>query len=158
MKNLTKNPIKKLLAVVTFVGVASTSAIAAPRTLANGAPAPGNTVAKGKPRVDRSARAIARARELLASALTEKQDAARALASAPRTLPNGAPACGNTGGKAPECTDEMAAGMYQARIDRTQRAEVAVQRAREQLHEVTRKVATAKQNRTYASYGDDDYS
>ncbi len=46
MKNLKRNPLKKLLAVATFVGAASSSAIAAPRTLANGAPACGNTFGK----------------------------------------------------------------------------------------------------------------
>jgi hypothetical protein len=142
MKNLTKHPIKKLLAVVTFIGAASTSVIAAPRTLANGAPAPGNTVAKGY--VDKqtvNVRRMDQAKKALAAALVEQKAAKAALASQPRTLPNGAPACGNTGGKAPECTAEMAQSMYEARIQRARAAETMVQVARKKLHEATREVA-----------------
>jgi hypothetical protein len=155
MKSLTRNPIKKLLAVVTFVGAASTSVAAAPRTLANGAPAPGNTVAKGYTKRTSAERQLENARAQLVVALAEEKDAKYWLTSQPRTLPDGSPACGNTGGKAPECTVGMAEGMYQARIQRAHTAEVAVERAQLRLHEATRKVA--QRNREVRS-DDDDYS
>lgn len=151
MRSLAKNPLEKLLAVVTLVGATSAGAIAAPRTLANGAPAPGNTVAKGERAPDRAARVLRNARAELVAAITAAKRARHQLASQPRTLPNGAPACGNVGTKAP-CTVERAKRLYEIRITRAREAEEAVARAREKVHEATRRFALAKQRM------DDDYS
>ncbi|MGE0398322.1 MAG: hypothetical protein AB7T06_16580 [Kofleriaceae bacterium] len=145
MKNLSRHPIKKLLAVVTFVGATSSAAIAAPRTLANGAPAPGNTVAKGYRQEPASlTRKMERARAALVAAITEEKLAKQQLIASPRTLPNGAPACGNTGGKAPPCTADIANELHEQRIARVREAEKAVKLARARLHEATRKVAMQK--------------
>jgi hypothetical protein len=155
-----KNPIKKLFAVVTFVGAASTSAIAAPRTLANGAPAPGNTVAKGgssadyKSPVERAERSLALAKRELTAALTEEREAINVLAAQPRSLPNGAPACGNTGGKAPKCTAEMADELFKQRMTQITNASASVMKARVRVHEATRTFATLSKTAT----PDDDYS
>ncbi len=157
MRNLTRNPIKKLLAVVAFVGAASTSVIAAPRTLANGAPAPGNTVAKGKdtPR-QRAARALADARARLLTALAEERELTRELAAQPRTLPNGAPACGNTLGKVQrECTPAIADKEFDERVERLRFASARVKQARSRVHEATQQLASAPR---YGRDLDDDYS
>lgn len=151
--------IYKLLAVVTFVGASATAASAAPRTLANGAPAPGNTVAKGKPRIKAhvaASRALDRAQRALVAALAEEKEAKHQLASQPRTLPNGAPACGNTGGKAPACTAERAEKLHEFRVDRARYAAAEVLRARQRVHEATRKLAIAKHDGGYADRYDDD--
>lgn len=155
MKSLTKNPIKKLLAVVTFVGAASTGAIAAPRTLANGAPAPGNTVAKGYTETPREIAAsnLDATKKALVMALAEEKVAKTALTAQPRTLPNGSPACGNAIVKV--CTAEMAESMYQGRIQRARTAELAVQRARVRVHEAMQKVALQRLGRNVV---EDDYS
>ncbi|MFN0250401.1 MAG: hypothetical protein ACKV2T_26210 [Kofleriaceae bacterium] len=121
-----KRRIYKLLAVVTFVGASTTSALAAPRTLANGAPAPGNTVAKGETRFERTESSLRAARGDLADALVAERTAAADLQAQPRTLANGAPACGNTGGKAPACTVERSDQLWKNRVERLVQAGVRV--------------------------------
>jgi hypothetical protein len=125
-----KQRILKLLAVVTFVGAATSPAVAAPRTLANGAPAPGNTVAK---LVDYSEETLPRIMTLLRSAqkeltaaLREEQVAATALQSEPRVLANGSPACGNAESNAAACTVERSDALWKARLQRLLQAGVAV--------------------------------
>jgi hypothetical protein len=140
--------IYKLLAVVTFVG-ASTSAIAAPRTLANGAPAPGNTVAKGETRLESAESNLRYARRDLAHALALEAEAAADLKAQPRVLASGAPACGNTGGKAPACTVERADRLWKDRVDRLVRAGVNV-RASQARH--------ASVKKEYVKRGGDDPS
>jgi len=137
-----KRRIYQLLAVVTFVGAASASA--APRTLANGAPAPGNTVAKGESYaspVKRAATALRSARTELAAALAEEKTAAAALAAEPRTLANGAPACGNTGGKSTTCTTERSDSEWKARVQRLVQAGVAVRAAQARVATLTKQRA-----------------
>jgi len=135
---MMNKPIQKLLAVMTFVGAASTSAIAAPRTLANGAPAPGNTVAKGgttySMKSERRAEAsLNQARRALAAAYTEEREAVAAITAEPRVLANGAPACGNTGGKPMVCTAEVADQWFAMRIQRVLQASELIDRARAQV-------------------------
>jgi hypothetical protein len=76
---MMKKPIHKLLAVA--LAMSASTAIAAPRTLANGAPAPGNTVAKGDIRWIHAHKAeteVAFARKELAAAIAEEKAAAAA--------------------------------------------------------------------------------
>jgi hypothetical protein len=144
-------PIGKLLAVAFTLS--ATTALATPRTLANGAPAPGNTVAKSKPAMidRRDERALETARVRLADAIREQVAAVHALAIQPRTLPDGSPACGNTVGKS-MCTAQTAEDYYQQRLARAHQAQIALEQARARLHEITRKVAM-EQRAT-----EDDYS
>lgn len=135
-----KKPIQKLLAVATFVGATATGAIAAPRTLANGAPAPGNTVAKGETysykqeTPERLAeRKVNDARRALGSAYTEERAAVAAIVERPRVRADGSPACGNTNGKPPPCDDKIADQYVTARIQRLVAAGRAIDRARTQL-------------------------
>jgi hypothetical protein len=137
---MKKNPIQKLLAVVTFVSAASTAAIAAPRTLANGAPAPGNTVAKGGSsyKVDKTERstqlALNAARRALSAAYTEEREAVALIAARPRMHANGAPACGNVNEKpVMECTDAVADNFVTERIKRVMLAGERVVEARRRL-------------------------
>lgn len=147
-----KIPSTKLLAVVAFASTASTSAIAAPRTLANGAPAPGNTVAKGdssysNTRHEKTAReALGRARTMLLVAYTEEREAVAALVARPRVLASGAPACGNAVSKPPsqECNAEMADQYMTWRIERLQRAGAQVESAR---------MVLASAEKRFAKYG-----
>ncbi|MFN0250402.1 MAG: hypothetical protein ACKV2T_26215 [Kofleriaceae bacterium] len=139
---MTKKPIQKLLAVITFVSAASTSAIAAPRTLANGAPAPGNTVAKGEtysakesPK-ERAQNELAAARAALSSVLMEERAAVRAIVERPRVLASGAPACGNANSKPlpTGACDEAAADQYVTmRLQRVIRAGARVATTRTRL-------------------------
>jgi len=140
-----KNPIRKLLAVATFVGTAATGAIAAPRTLANGAPAPGNTVAKTGSSMKAERDSLAEARRLLASAYAEEREAVAAIVARPRVLANGAPACGNANAKpAMTCNAEVADEYLAMRIQRVMRAGELIDR--ERAH-----VAAAE--KVYANYG-----
>lgn len=146
-----KKPIQKLLAVA-FVMSAS-AASAAPRTLANGAPAPGNTVAKGDDssykKEQRAERSLNQARRALAAAYAEEREAVAAITAQPRVLANGAPACGNTGGKPMVCTDEVADAWFAMRIQRVLHAGELVEKSRAQV------AAAEKVNAQYATVADD---
>ncbi len=145
-----KRRIYQLLAVVTFVGTAS----AAPRTLANGAPAPGNTVAKGDSYISparRTATALRSARTELAAALVEEKAAAAELAAEPRTLANGSPACGNTGGKSVRCTVERSDREWKARIQRLVQAGVAVRAAQARVATLAKQYAKHRGDSQLAS-------
>lgn len=136
-------PIGKLLAVA-FAMTAS-SASAAPRTLATGAPACGNTNTKGPSMCQRAERDLRTARTELAAAFEEERIAASLVIDQPRVLASGAPACGNTGGKADmECDDASADRIYDGRVQRLVRAGAAVGRAR------ARVITAEKRWRQYA--------
>lgn len=144
-----KKPIQKLLAVATFVGATATAAIAAPRTLANGAPAPGNTVAKGESYSRelperRAERAVNEARRALAAAYNEERAAVEALVESPRVLASGAPACGNTSGKPPPCDEKIANRLVTMRVERLTNAGRAIDAARARLARAEKVLATYK--------------
>jgi hypothetical protein len=134
---MMKKPIQKLLAVAIAMGASTASA--APRTLANGAPAPGNTVAKGEtysykretPK-ERARTELAAARNALTAAFAEEREAVAMIVARPRTLASGAPACGNVNEKPTyaECTDAIADQYVSARIERVKRAGDLVASAR----------------------------
>jgi len=138
-----KRRIHRLLAVITFA-----SAIAAPRTLANGAPAPGNTMAKSytDSPITRSAAALRTARSELAVALAAEHDAAVSLQAHPRVLANGAPACGNTGGKL-SCTTERADKEWKERIQRLVQAGVAVRARTTRVAALTKRALADQKHR-----------
>ena len=133
-----KARIHTLLAVVTLASATST---AAPRTLATGAPAAGNVVGKPLPTDphEDARRAHARARAVFDAALVEEREAKQLLATNPRTLPNGSPACGNTGGK-DVCTAQLAGRLYRERVTRVRAAERARRHAQRELTEAQRQV------------------
>lgn len=138
-----KRGIQKLLAVVTFASAAST-AVAAPRTLDNGAPAPGNTVAKGETysRTDSALAAVQTARAKLSTAIAEEKSAAMAMKDEPRVLENGAPACGNMFSKVErECTTERSDAEWKERVQRLVQAGIAVRAAQTKLAAAERRYA-----------------
>jgi hypothetical protein len=126
-------PIGKLLAVA-FAMTAGTASADAPRSLASGAPACGNTNTKGPSMCQRAERNLQFARAELVRALDEERIAASLVVDQPRVLASGAPACGNTGGKGEmECTTADADRIYDGRVQRLVRAGAAVMRARAQV-------------------------
>ena len=142
-----KQRIGKLLAVVTFVGAATSAAVAAPRTLANGAPAPGNTVAKvddspvEETRLSRVTTALRSAHQDLVAAFREEKAAAAALHSEPRVHANGTPACGTSDDKAQPCTVERSDALWKARLQRLVQAGVAVRAAQARIEPLRKRYA-----------------
>lgn len=140
-----KKPIQKLLAVA-FVMSAQVASADVPRTLASGAPACGNTGGKGPSMCQTAETELQDAKLELANALAVETGALAALVDSPRTLANGAPACGNTGGKKMKpCTVEVADRTYDQRIQRLVRASVQIGKARARI------VEAEKQWRTYGA-------
>lgn len=133
-------PVTKLLAILSLVGAATTGATAAP---ADHAPPPIGSAEDSAFAHAHALAAATDAREGLHVALAQRDEAQHALAVTPRTLPSGAPACGNTGGKAPACTAEMAEDMYQMRVERLVATEAWVERARLAVHEATQTLVRA---------------
>lgn len=126
---------KKLLAVAILMGAPAVS-FAAPRTLGNGAPACGNVMSKSKQGCEVPLPPLELAKAEVTRAEYYEARALEALTTTPRTLANGAPACGNTmGGKSapPPCTAERADELHQHRVDTAARAVADATAARAKL-------------------------
>ncbi len=137
-----KKPMQKLLAVA--IAMTASTATAAPRTLPNGAPAPGNTVAKGErygSAITDTKRALRSAKKELVAAIDAEKVAAADLTAQPRTLANGAPACGNTSSKAATCTVEQADAEWNERVQRLVQAGVTVRAAQARVTSLTTRLA-----------------
>jgi hypothetical protein len=78
------------------------------------------------------------ARTELAAAIAAEKEAATAMSVEPRVLANGAPACGNTGGKKMSpCTTERSDAEWKARVQRLVQAGVAVRASQARVAALT---------------------
>jgi len=145
----------KLLAVMMWLGSTQASADA-PRTLANGAPACGNTMGKSsKPRgpcrvsvLDQAIIDLADAQADLVEAKAFEVARINEYITTPRRLANGAPACGNVMSKdAPDCNAELADLQDARRVFYMKMAIEELATARLRVHEATQRVANKRQAR-----------